>query len=57
MWVCITIGGYEEADMVSELHYNFKLSPALKCYKKRLFYYTSAFKGIGNIYLQDATII
>lgn len=57
MWACITIGGYEEKDMVSELHYNFKLCPALKYYKKSLFYYTSAFKGIGSIYLQDITII
>lgn len=49
-YICtyIPVGGYEENDMVSELHYDLKLCPALKC-KKRLFNYTSVFKGIGHV--------
>lgn len=49
MWEFVAVGGYEENDMVSEIHYNFKFCPALKCYKKGLFNDISAFKGISNI--------
>lgn len=48
IWTYIPVGGYEDKDMVSELHYNLKLCPALKC-KKRLFNYTSVFKGRGHV--------
>lgn len=49
MWEFVAVGGYEENDMVSEIHYNFKFCPALKCYKNGLFNDISAFKGISNI--------
>lgn len=39
----------KKKDIVSELHYNFKLYPGFNFYRKSLFNYISVLKGTGSI--------